>query len=180
MSSLGRKGQFIIFSTIVLLFLFFLIFTLFFDYLVVIPSISTDEYKFLQEENTRVAEYLLLPGYPISWDNNNVLRVGLVDGDVINETKLAIFKGMSEDLKGYERSKALLGMYYDYLIVFKKDSSVYNGLPSIGMPGIATEDELLASKPATISIQERLVMHEVDGREVPVTMKVYVFKRGFV
>ncbi len=181
---LDKKGQTMVFMSVLAVFVFLLAFTLFFDYLMVSPRVSTDEYQFIQQENSRLADALLLPGVPLGWNEDTVLRIGLVDNNVLNTTKAGYFQSISQENNngetGYERGKTLLGLFYEYLIIIEDQNG--DNLYSIGDyqysdEGRLTEEHITNLKPATITIQERTVLRRENNRFEPTKIKVYTYRR---
>ncbi len=182
---MNKKGQIILLVSMLAAFAFMLAFAMFFDYLMVSPRVSTDEYNFILQENSRLADTILQPGVPLNWDRDTVLKIGIVDGNILNTTKAEYFEDLSRedhvDQTGYEEGKTLLGLFYEYLIIIEKENDI---LYSIGdyidlgiTEGSIEEDDLVGSNPAAISIQERTVLHRDEGRLVPVKIKIYTYKK---
>lgn len=169
-----KKGQFIVFSSIFMLFVFFLIFSIFFDYLVDNPAMAEDEFLSLQQESTRLTNALTLSGYPKYWDLNSVQRIGLVDDDLLNISKLNNFSQLVQDSTGYERSKILLSIRHDYLITFLPASA---NISNITKPNsFVNVDALVASDVSSIIKQERVILFPTVNGSMPVIMEVYLYK----
>ncbi len=179
--NINRKGQVMIFIGLVAVFVFLLAFTLFFDYLLLSPGVSGEEYRFIQQENSRLADALLLPGYPESWNKESVMRIGLAENNFLNETKAGYFQELTENDEGYETGRSLLGLFYDYLVIIEDAEG--NTIHSIGnyerIPntnGFITEEDLKSTNPSAIAIQERTILRETNGVS-NVKIKVYTYQR---
>lgn len=168
MKTKGKKGQFILFTTLFLFFLFFATVTFFFEYILVDTNISGEEYKLLQQETTRVADALLLPGYPQGWNNENVQRIGLTNQGYLNKTKLGALKEMNEER--YEDTKTLLGVQNNYLIILKESNNI---IEVIGL--FESEEQLVGSQARAISTQERIIPLMENNEAKTVKMKVYTY-----
>ena len=60
-----------------------------------------------------ISSSLTLSGYPSSWDNTTVIRIGIADDQRINATKLKNFKQLN-----YSLTKKKFGTVYDYFVFF--------------------------------------------------------------
>lgn len=79
---------------------------------------------------------LTLPGYPIDWANDTVIRIGVTDNQKLNLSKLKLFKKLN-----YTSTKNLFATYYDYFVYFVNDKNeVLNidGICGVGYPLITT------------------------------------------
>ncbi len=171
---LGRRGQFIVFSAIFMLFIFFLIFSIFFDYLVDNPAMTNDEFVSLQQESTRLTNALMLPGYPRHWNLTTVQRIGLVDDGLLNLSKLDLLSQLTSDTAGYSRSKSLLSIRHDYLIAFSPWDAA---LSNITKPGsFSSIKDLVGADVGIITKQERVILYQTVNGSRPVTMLVYLYK----
>lgn len=167
---MNKKAQHLIFASMLFFFIFLLVFAIFFDYLFANPKISGERHELLTREATRTANALLQPGYPDNWNLHTVTRIGIADKGRINQTKLNQFSALLHQHNGYERSKQLLGITNDYLIIVTQPSQ-----PTItyGQAAISSEETLLASSAKTIATQTRTVTNPETGEPVTITIHLY-------
>jgi len=71
----------------------------------------------LLSEARSVTSSLMLPGYPIAWSNETVIRIGLSDESRLNATKLRSFNKLN-----YSKSKSLLGTKHDFFVFFEDEN----------------------------------------------------------
>jgi|SRR3989344_6445697 len=113
-------------------------------------------------EGQLVAESILSEGYPADWNNNSVVRIGILSENKINQTKLERFYNMTLTSE-YNRTKVLFNMAHDYNISFSFPV-IIPGVPggsvySIGMTKPAPENlirvtrfSIYNNKPITLDI----------------------------
>ncbi len=93
---------------------------------------TEDILELLTYEGNFIADSLLSPGYPDSWDESNVLEIGITTNGKINQTKLNTFYEFTQN--DYERTKRIFGTKYDYY--FFMEVPINSTLEGIGKPGI--------------------------------------------
>ena len=69
-------------------------------------------------EGQLVADSLLGEGHPIDWNETNVVTIGIMSENKINETKLNRFYNLT--INDYDKTKRLFNVKYDYYINFSK------------------------------------------------------------
>jgi len=87
---------------------------------------------FLISDAKALSSSLVLSGYPSSWDNTTVVRIGIADEQKINATKVKLFKKYD-----YKSSKKKFGTQYDFIVFFlnnKGEVLNINGVCAIGYP----------------------------------------------
>ncbi|MBR9690921.1 hypothetical protein GOV08_04525 [Candidatus Woesearchaeota archaeon] len=78
----------------------------------------------LLSEAKTISDYLMGAGYPLSWNESNIVRLGITNGDnVLNATKASLFSNMTDNQTGYDKSRSLLKTKYHYIVFFRD----YNG-----------------------------------------------------
>lgn len=75
----------------------------------------------LQQEGELIADSLMSEGSPIDWNENNVVRIGIVSEGRINEAKLEEFADLAE--LDYKKTKALFRTRNEYFVSFGGDIS---------------------------------------------------------
>ena len=93
-------------------------------------SIALDD---MISDSKLVSSSLLSKGFPDSWNNDTVQRIGITNNEQkLDDEKVAEFKRLP-----YNRTKNLLGTSYDYLVFFLNGSNSLvniNGVCRAGMP----------------------------------------------
>lgn len=105
-----------------------------------------------------VAETLLSTGIPESWNQSNVIKIGLVTNDRLDQNKINLFYNLSEN--DYNRTQALLRTRFNFFVNLS-DSMSANGevISGIGQapPSTATIFRVdrfttYESKPVTLHV----------------------------
>jgi hypothetical protein len=76
---------------------------------------------------------ILSEGYPQDWNENNVVKIGILDEDRINETKLERFYNFANN--DYARTKSIFNTRYDYYFSFSNMTINSAAIEGIGKPG---------------------------------------------
>lgn len=160
-----KKAQGILFSSMLALFIFFLVVTLFANYLFDAPKITSQNSELLEKQAQRAADNLLSEGYPQNWNLNTVKKIGLLTNESLDEKKLLLFENLVKTQEGYQRSKALLGIQYDYIVTIRNQT--------LGDNTIANENELIAANKQEIITKQRMLL---DNRSRPITLKINIYK----
>ncbi len=82
----------------------------------------------LQQNGELVADSLMSEGSPADWDETNVVRIGLLSGNRLNQTKLDSFRNLAN--ADYNYTKILFRINNEYFIYLDEDPA--NG---IGLDG---------------------------------------------
>lgn len=83
----------------------------------------------LSYEGNTLFSNILSEGYPKDWNESNVIEIGILDNNKINETKLERFYYLSKD--NYKETKSIFNTRYDYYFSFENmtiNSSVIQGI----------------------------------------------------
>ncbi len=119
---------------------------------------SETDYPALQEEAKLIADVLMTSGYPLDWDANNVVRIGINDDGKINQTKLEEFYYLS--LSDYEKTKNLFNVRNEYYVRFSGNVSI--GGESVSEIGLAeSESENLVKVSRAIIYENKIGTMEV-------------------
>jgi hypothetical protein len=111
-----KKGQVAVIGFVVTVVLIIVVFQLFSDQISAWFG-GEETYEELNEDANRIGDTLLSEGYPIHWNELNVKKVGLIDGEVLSMRSLERFSKID-----YEKSKLYLGINNDYMFFIEKDS----------------------------------------------------------
>jgi len=90
----------------------------------------------LVKDANSISTSLTLSGYPINWNNETVIRIGVTDNQKLNSSKVKLFKKLN-----YTKTKNMFATYYDYFVYFVNDKDeVLNidGICGAGYPLITT------------------------------------------
>lgn len=108
---LGKKGQYIAFITLVMIFVFISVIATFTDSISRALSVDEDSFQLVQRENNRLGNTILQTGYPVNWDESNVERIGFLSDSRLNMSKVNNASSISDS--NYNDLKSLLGANYD-------------------------------------------------------------------
>ncbi len=97
---------------------------LFFIYSINYPRQSEETLDVLRFEGEFIAENLLSTGHPNDWTENNVIAIGLVNEEKINQTKIERLYTMTSSQAGYDKSKSLLNTRYEFFFNFSQQMFV--------------------------------------------------------
>jgi len=90
---------------------------------------TAESFGNLKYEAGVIADSLFSEGSPASWTEANVVRIGLISQNQINETKLAMFSSLANS--NYSRTKQLFRITGNYYISFSENLSVDNETVSV-------------------------------------------------
>ena len=121
-------------------------------------SEAQGEFSVLRSQGELISDSLFSEGNPENWDNTNVIRIGIMDGGKVNETKLVNFNSLP-----YSQTKGLFNVDYDYYINFSESLETYAG----DIDGVGT----LNPNPRNLVKITRVVIY----RDKPLVMEVHVW-----
>lgn len=156
-----KKAQQLTLTTLFVLFIFFLIITLFFDELLINPKMDGQRYQHVQREASRAAGILVTEGYPVNWTNETVQRAGLLTNGVYNKSKATNLSATD-----YGLSKDYLGIMNNYLL------NITNNDTTIIIGEYGSEAELLATNQSYLVTQTRTVPSSTGTA----TFTLYVYR----
>jgi hypothetical protein len=88
----------------------------------IVNAYSPDDYSQLKKEGIRVTENLLSEGYPLDWNETNVIRVGLFTNNRFDNNKINSAMNLS-----YSSLRNILLTDQEFFVVFKnKNDSLIN------------------------------------------------------
>lgn len=107
---------------------------LFFIYVLNYPGEAEENINNLFYDGNMIADNILSRGFPEDWNSENVIRIGVMSGDNINETKLEMFYNLSS--QNYTKTKQIFNTRFDYYFFFSENISLYSmQVEGIGKPG---------------------------------------------
>jgi len=101
----------------------------------------------VQDFAIAVSESLMSEGYPFDWDNDSVIKLGLLTNDSLDFAKLLELDDLS-----YERMKATLTFPYELYWYFQNNSGVVNitacgyGSPEVSVDALTCEPSVSAER----------------------------------
>lgn len=147
--------------------IFFMGILVFFLYSINYSSESEENFEKLMNDGNFIFDSLLSAGYPLDWNNTNLIIPGIVDNEKVNETKLNNFRLLAEN--DYSRTKFLFKTKYDYLFFIPLDGNIdSDNVLSVGKPGVS-QKEINASNLIKIT---RMVLY----KEKPSVAYLYIWE----
>ncbi len=111
----------------------------------------------LQYDGNNIADNLLSEGYPENWTQSDVIRIGILSEEKINEDKLLNFNELAQT--NYEKTKSTLDSRNDYYITFSENITLNNNsIDYIGLKG-ATPKNLVKTTRLTVYKERPIVIY---------------------
>jgi hypothetical protein len=128
------------------------------------PNLSRQDYHSMDViylDGRLISESLMSPGYPQDWTVGDVQRIGIMDRERLNTTKLAQFSTVTQT--DYSESKRLFGLTADFAVFFTEpDGTVVNisGIHHVGHPDVAVGpgNELIIPQSEDLASFTRIVL----------------------
>ena len=76
----------------------------------------------LSYDGEAIADAVLSRGYPDNWNTTNVITLGILSENRVNETKLKYFYDLS--VADYNRTRALFNTRFEYYLSFSQNMSI--------------------------------------------------------
>lgn len=96
-------------------------------------------YQALQKEGALISDSLLSEGSPPDWNEDTVVRIGILTNGRIDETKLQQFRTLAEN--NYAKTKSLFRIKNEYFIYFDE-----NPADGIGVSSAETKNLLKTTR----------------------------------
>lgn len=109
-----------------------------------------------------VADSLLSSGYPEDWDSGNVIKIGILSKNKINETKLERFYNLTSS--DYDRTKIIFNTKYNYYY-FLSEPMIISNQQVQGM-GLQPQNQKNLIK----------ITRFVSYRDKPMTLNLYIWE----
>lgn len=112
------------------------------------PGEAKEKLETLSYDGKILANTVLSEGSPINWDETNVVKIGILTDNKINETKLQNFYELAKD--NYQETKSKFDISYDYYFYLNDEMDI-NGdgsliIDGIGKPEINRDDTFTNAK----------------------------------
>jgi|SRR3989338_10543838 len=107
------------------------------------PGEAEEKINTLYYNGKILANTVLSEGYPISWNTDNVIKIGILSDNKINETKLKYFYELAKTELGYNKTKSKFDLSYDYYFYLNQDmeiDGVAEPVKGIGKPDFDKEN----------------------------------------
>ena len=124
-------------------------------------------------EGEFISSTLLSDGYPVDWNENNVVTLGILSNGKINDTKLERLYNMANPVSnpiGYEKSKNLFRTKYEYF--FNMSEPIDFGGEPIPEGGIGKAPPIPPLNPKSLVKTSRITNYKGSPR----IMEVYVWE----
>ena len=139
----------------------------FFIYSINQPAEAKETLEKLSYDGKIITDSILSEGYPENWDENNVIKTGILTDNKINQTKLDRFYSLTQT--DYQKTKQLFNTIYDYYFFLDEDMTINSlEVEGIGKSG-TTRDNINSENIVKIT---RFVVYE--GK--PMAAYLYVFE----
>lgn len=114
--------------------IFFIGIIIFYTYAINYKNDSQESLKLLDRDADIILASILSEGYPLDWNQGNVIQIGILSNDKINNTKLEKFYNFTKT--DYNRTKSIFNTKYNYYLSFGNDMSIGgNIVEGFGMNG---------------------------------------------
>ena len=149
----------------------FLIFSvgiiIFFVYTINYTSESKENSEIMFYEGENIIKGILSEGSTEDWNENNVIKIGILNNNKINETKLELFYNFTQS--NYSRTKNIFDSSYDYYFFLDNNFTINSvDVEGIGKPGVY-KDNINAINLIKIT---KLTIY----KDKPVTAYLYVWE----
>lgn len=114
-----KRGQAWGFDLMIAMVIFLGTMIFFYFYAINYPSEEDETFSKLQRQGFLIADSLMTEGSPRNWDENNVIRIGLLSDEVINQTKLETFANMD-----YDETKSLFRIKDEYYVTMDQPFNI--------------------------------------------------------
>lgn len=159
-----NKGQAWGFDLFAAIFIFLGGIVIFYFYSLNYPSEGTNTLQSLSYEGNLIAEMLLTEGYPQNWNENNVVRIGIMSNNKINQTKLELFHNLTLTDNNYKKTQGIFTVRNNYFISPSKPFIINNiGVNLIGRNYTDNSQNIIKISRLTIYKDE------------PITLNIYIW-----
>jgi hypothetical protein len=140
---------------------------IFFIYSVNQTSESKENLEELSYDGEIILDSLLSEGYPDNWDSMNVIKIGILNNEKINETKLMKFYNLTKT--DYPKTKSIFGSRYDYYFFMNENITINSEeVSGIGKPWFDLNN--------ITSVNLIKITRFTVYREKPATVYLYVWE----
>ena len=109
----------------------------FFLYVLNNPNQDIEILEELSNDGNIIMESLLSEGYPLEWNSENVIKIGLFQDNKIQDSKVQEFYDLCN--LDYQKTKEILNTRFDYYFFLNTPLTIDAGnIEGIGKPGITS------------------------------------------
>jgi hypothetical protein len=134
---------------------------------------SGDEFQRIIIVSEAISENLLSTGYPEEWDNNSVIRIGLLTDNILNITKLKALYDID-----YQESKRLLNTKYNYFFYFSQNNNTISILEINTTKICGYGSQEISSQYANNSCI--IIMNESQYKNIAKTVRLLVYNHSII
>jgi len=156
-----KKAQAWGFDLMVAIIIFSVGIIIFFIYSLNQPSQAKENLEKLSYDGKLITNSLLSEGHPDNWIEDDVISIGILNNNKINETKLERFYDFAQN--NYSQTKRTFNTIYDYYFFLDEDMDINGVVEGIG---------LVPNNPKNLIKITRYVIY----KDEPMTAYIYVFE----
>jgi hypothetical protein len=164
---LNKRGQAWSIDLIIAIIIFSAGILIFFIYSINQASEAKEVLSELGYQGDVILNNILSEGYPQDWNQTNVVTIGILSGNKINETKLERFYDYS--ISDYSGTRSKFNTRYDYYFTFS--NMTINSFPVYGIGMFGTNVSNISSS-SLIKITRFSVY-----KEKPTTIYLYIWEK---
>ena len=102
------------------------------------PGEAKEKIESLSYDGKILTNTILSDGAPESWNTENVVKIGILSDNKINETKLQYFYNLTRTGSDYSETKRLFDITYDYYFFLNENMTTIGiNVDGIGKPGVS-------------------------------------------
>jgi hypothetical protein len=94
---------------------------------------SRENFERINYDGNKIMNSILSEGYPLEWNTSNFIKIGILSGDKVNQTKLENFYNLTQN--NYSITKAVFSTKYDYYFITDNITYGTKAIEGIGKPG---------------------------------------------
>lgn len=163
-----KRGQAWGFDLMIAVTIFAVGIIIFYVYSINYPEEGRETLDKLYYEGNLIADSILSEGFPESWNSDNVIRIGILSNNKVNETKLeGIYNLTTETPGGYFRTQGLFNTKYNYFFNFS-EQIILDRDPPLPIPGIGQQ----ATNPTNLIKITRFTSYQ----NKPVILDIYIWE----
>ena len=122
-----------------------------------------------------IAGTIISEGYPADWNSTNVVKIGIISNNKINDTKIELFYNMTWiTTDGYNQTKRLFNTAYDYYFFLDKNITLSNGSQVDGIGAHGFNRKTISGNVTDMIKVSRFTIY----KDNPITAYVYIWKNN--
>jgi hypothetical protein len=138
------------------------------------PNEGKEVMAYLSYDGKIVSNTILTDGYPKDWNTTNVIKIGIISNDKINNTKLENFYNLTKTDSAYENTKLIFDTKYDYYFFLDGNMNIGGTyVDGVGKPGANRSNITTDINPKNLIKITRFVVYNDE----PTTAYLYVWEK---